>query len=691
MKKLNVEVQSDLIEKLSKASPIQALSELIWNAFDADANTVNVFLEHDKLNFLSKISIKDDGVGFSPEEAEHLFEKLGGSWKKNAAKTKNEGRYLHGKEGRGRFKAFALGRIGKWNVVYKKGKKFYEFNITIIRDNIKEVIISDETVSTEKKSGVTVEITEIDKNFKSLDLDTANQSLAEIYALYLKNYHHIKLVYESYKVDPTPLILASTLKPLSNIRDENGKLHPVELEIIEWKKLTKRTLYLSSEKGFPYAPLEGNRFHTGRYNFSAYLKSSFIDDLYQNNILEVGSLTPELNKSVDEAQKAIKEYFLSKSADEAKSVVDKWKEENVYPYSSEPKSKVEEVERQIFDIVAVNINENLPEFSETPKKSKKLNLSLLKHAIERNPEDLEIILSEILSLSKTKQKELAQLLKNTTLSAIINASKLVTDRLRFLEGVEEIIFDTEMKQYLKERAQLHQILKDNTWIFGEEFALSLSDQSLTEVLNKHKKLLGEKAVIDKPVKRIDGSTGIVDLMLSRQIKTNRKEELEHLIIEFKAPKVKLSPTECTQIKSYAFAIAEDERFKNIKTKWTFYLISNDMDKVVSKEVHQDNRPEGILYQSNRGENPEITIWVKTWSQIIHENKARLEFIKEKLEYQADKGQALKHLKEAYSALLDGTKVGEKIDGIISEQEIPYTDLETNASLGITIEDDSGVF
>jgi len=29
-----------------------------------------------------------------------------------------------------------------------------------------------------------------------------------------------------------------------------------------------------------------------------------------------------------------------------------------------------------------------------------------------------------------------------------------------------ILFDDDMKQRLKERSQLHQILADNTWVFG---------------------------------------------------------------------------------------------------------------------------------------------------------------------------------------------------------------------------------
>ena len=669
MKKISVEVQQDLVEKLSKASPVQAISELVWNSFDADAKKVEVSMEYDNLDTLSKINIKDDGLGIPYLEAEELFKKLGGSWKNNTIKTKKEGRYLHGKEGRGRFKAFALGRVVKWKVVYHKGKELWEYDITIIREKIKEAIISDEFLSSDKESGVWVEITELERNFRSLELNNAIQALTENFAIYLKGYRNIDFRYEGHKIDPEPLIENTHSLGLSEIEDEFAAKHQAQLEIIEWKTPTKKTLYLCNEKGFPLLPLEDRRFHTGNFNFSAYLKSPYVEQLFGNNMLDMEGMNPGLAGSIDEAQQAIRAYFLDRAAQEAKSVVDSWKEEKVYPFEAEPQNTIEKVERQVFDIVAVNINENLPDFSSVPSKTKKLNLSLLKQSIEKSPEDLQLILNEVLNLPKRKQKELAELLQDTTLSAIINAAKLVSDRLKFITSLEEIVFDVELKKCLKERSQLHQILADNTWIFGEEFNLSVSDQSLTAVLKKHVKLLGDDVAIDKPVKRLDGTIGIIDLMLSQRIPTSRGEELDHLIVELKAPKRLLTFEETGQIKSYAFAVSGDERFKNLNTRWNFLLISNDMDGNVEKDVRQGNRPEGILHQSKPGENPAITIWVKTWSQIIQENKARLKFIKERLEYQADRGKALEALQKTYSHLLEGTDVGIKIDKKINNGNV----------------------
>lgn len=205
---------------------------------------------------------------------------------------------------------------------------------------------------------------------------------------------------------------------------------------------------------------------------------------------------------------------------------------------------------------------------------------------------------------------------------------------------------------------MHRLLAENTWIFGEEFALSVDDQSLTEVLRKHLAASGVEATVDSPVLRQDGKVGIVDLMLTRSIPCHREDELDHLIVELKRPTVKLGSKEITQIKEYAFAVAEDERFQGIRTRWNFWLISNEMDATCRREANQANRPAGMLYQS---EDKLITIWAKHWSEVLHANQQRLRLFQQSLEISADKDASLKYLRETYSSVLGGEAAEEIAD------------------------------
>jgi hypothetical protein len=185
----------------------------------------------------------------------------------------------------------------------------------------------------------------------------------------------------------------------------------------------------------------------------------------------------------------------------------------------------------------------------------------------------------------------------------------------------------------------------------------VDDQSLTEVLRKHKKLLGDDLIIDRPVKHISKERGIVDLMLSRSIRQHRANSLTHLVVELKAPKVKIDMQEINQVEGYAISVTKDERFRNVDTKWLFWAISDELGEYAIHRITDDN---GLI-----SDKENVEIYVKTWAQVIDENRARLQFFQEKLEYQADKGGAVKHLQERYDRFLKG---------VIVEEETSETDL-----------------
>ncbi|KVC56243.1 hypothetical protein WI72_15800 [Burkholderia ubonensis] len=210
----------------------------------------------------------------------------------------------------------------------------------------------------------------------------------------------------------------------------------------------------------------------------------------------------------------------------------------------------------------------------------------------------------------------------------------MSDRLKFLSGLEAVLFDPEPKKRLKERTQLHRIIADNCWLFGEEFALSVDDQSLTAALVEHKKLLGSEVVIDEPVKHISQMRGIIDLMLSRATKQHRANQLTHLVVELKAPKVKIGSDEVTQIQGYAFSVMSDPRFDKVGVTWNFWVISDTLDRYTEHLVQDET---GVILSK-----PNVNIYAKTWAQVLDENRARLKFFQDHLNVQVDREASLQY-------------------------------------------------
>lgn len=651
---IKVQVKKDHISKQTKSQPVQALAEIIWNALDADATQVEVLFKENPIEGLGieQIIVKDNGHGMPYQDAENLFSSLGGSWKAQRRVSKQQQRFLHGQEGKGRFKAFALGRVVEWHVSYKEDSQFYAFDIQGRADDIDQFLLSDLTQANVKKTGVEVRVSELQKQFKLLDADYTSEKLAPIFALYLSNYPGIIIRVAGQKLVIETLISKRHSYPLPPIQFE-GKEYTYEMEIIEWNQLNEREIHLCNAQGFPLCRHEKSISGLSAYSFTAYIKSEHIAELHNTGNLEMFEWEPSLQTVLKNAETVIKQHFLQRRIDDSSHILQRWKEEKVYPYENEPATTVEDAERKVFDIVALNINESLPAFDKSDNKTKAFQLRMVRQSIEKSPEDLQTIIKEVLNLPSEKQQELVELLQETSLSSIITASRLVADRLKFLAGLEEIIFSLDTRNTLKERSQLHRILAKNTWVFGNAFSLTVDDKSLTEVLRKHASIHGIEAVIDEPVKRIDGKVGIVDLMLTRSIPRNHSDEREHLVIELKAPKVPIGSKVITQIKEYAFAVAADERFRSLKSRWHFWVISNDYDDYAKQERAQQNYSDGVIFRSNPASGTDITIWVKTWSEVINECKHRMEFLKNHLDYNIDANEGLKYLKEKYAEYTRG--------------------------------------
>jgi len=672
---VKVEVRPDFLARQAKAQPVQALAELIWNALDADATSVSIEFEPDGVGGISKIVIADNGDGIPRQDAPQLFKNLGGSWKQQRLTTHRLNRVLHGREGRGRFKAFALGGVVDWKVVYNKNGAPFRYDVAVLEREIERVRIGEEVSAPGTITGVTVVISELKRQFSSLKPENAVQELSEIFAIYLKDYRNVTITITGERIDPDRAIAGMwniELKPLS---DDQGRQHSVNLEIIEWRGQTRRTLYLCNEQGFPLSQVE-SRFHVGDFHFSAYLKSSFIRELHQDGRLELAEMVPALVASTDEAKAKIKEVFRTRAAERARIVVDEWKEQKLYPYEGDPATPVEKAERQIFDIVAVTVQDASSEFSDIAPMQTALHLRLLRHAIERSPTELQRILDEVLKLPKRKQKELAELLNETDLAGIISAATLVADRLKFLEALRFILFDYEARQKLRERSQLHKILEQNTWIFGEEYNLWASDKDLNTVLKMHRDKLDPNLIIDDPVKVINKSRGIIDLMLSRAQRRHRADDLEHLVIELKAPKVTINAEHLNQIEGYALAVEDDDRFNRIEgLRWHFWIISDAYNKQVEARIKGGPDPQRrLVLRTDR-----VRIGVKTWGEILEENNARLQFVKEKLEHRVDDGQALAFLQERHRELLEGVLINDD-EQTEDAGETTLGDTETSAGV-----------
>jgi hypothetical protein len=644
--KLEVKVQRDHLERvIERFTPIKAVAELVWNAMDGDATRVDVLVEAGPLGAIETVRVIDNGNGIPHKLAKQAFTDLGNSWKKG--KRSSAGRPLHGEKGEGRFAALAIGHRVRWTSRWKDDGEIKQFDITATSAGVGLFELGEPKASESRTTGTQVEITNIVTMPKSLVGDDPPLRLAELFALYLLRLNDVQVWFDGVRVDPLQVQQAVETYQLPEMKRDDGEPVSADLTVIEWKHKVGRELVLCDANGCTLTTRSIGFRTPGFTDFSVYLRSDFLRE--HQSVLDLDEMHGELQRLIDATKTVVKDHFRNRAADRARAVVEQWKEDKVYPFEGTPTSPVEVAERQVFDVVAWNITEYLPDLSPTNIKAKKVTFQILKAAIEQSPETVRRIFQEVLDLPEGKREELVELLDHVSLASIISANKVVVDRQKFLAGLHVVLYDHEARQKTKERKHLQKLLGDAAWIFGEEYHLAIDDQSLEAVLAKHMELLGERADPDpEPVIRPDGKQGIVDLMLSKKVRLPRADEYEHLVVELKRPSQKINGKVLQQVEQYAFAVARDERFRNSKVKWVFWALSNDMDEYARNKTHQTGRPPGLLHQS---ENPSITIWAKTWNQVLDDANGRMAFYRDQLDLMVSHEEGLQHLQRVHAAHL----------------------------------------
>ena len=122
-------------------SVYDAISEYIWNGFDAGATKIAINFQENDLHGIERVSISDNGCGISKETLLLKFTPVFDSNKAtlNPAGSKNSS-ITHGKNGVGRFTFFTFSEKAVWSTVYADGDKHYRYSIEIQCDTLDNFI-----------------------------------------------------------------------------------------------------------------------------------------------------------------------------------------------------------------------------------------------------------------------------------------------------------------------------------------------------------------------------------------------------------------------------------------------------------------------------------------------------------------------------------------------------------------------
>jgi hypothetical protein len=644
----NLQVAPDYLLRYSKTQPIDAVKELIWNALDADATEILVELERNITGKIKTIYVEDNGHGINYQKVESTFGNLGNSEKLYMDRTPR-GRFYHGKNGEGRYKALSLGQRLTWESHYENTDGIISlFLIKCHGDNPHEIDCTEPAASvTALSTGVRVVVEGISDKTSDLinnDEGLIDEFVAE-FAPYLLGYPGITIMVNGTAINPEEFIADQVVSDFS-IDLEKRTVKGI-MRLICWKNGNYNRLHMCSKEGvsFSNGPLQ---IYHGDLPIAVYVQSDYIKELNDSGILDFEDAAPGLREIRSRARDMVKDYYNEWLRVSAANTIEEFRKDGVYPYQGDPKDALDIAERKVFDICAITMQRQLPEFPKTPKKQKKLMLNLIKEALQQRPSGLHRIFQEVLELSDEQIKDFSDILQKTSLNAMISTTKMVSDRLKFLNGLDQIIYEPELSKKLKERSQLHKILLNELWIFGEHFTYGCDDVKLYNVLKEYVGFLGRSELAqDLSREEIKQLGDIPDLCLWNQYGIGRPDEVENLVVELKRPSVKIGQGEINQITQYARKVAENPRFPKDKTRWVFLIVGSELDDN-AKFIMEEKKDHCYLERGNGN----VAVYVKDWGQVINEANARHKYLEESLKLAVtDNKEGMDYLLEKYSQLM----------------------------------------
>jgi hypothetical protein len=260
-------------------------------------------------------------------------------------------------------------------------------------------------------------------------------------------------------------------------------------------------------------------------------------------------------------------------------------------------------------------------------EQKKLFLKFLDALLESNDrENLLKIIDSVIDLSSEEKSEFLNILENAQLKNIIKTLRLIEDRYKAVDAIDQMVFNEELG--VKEVPDLQKMIERHYWIFGEQYQLlTAAEPKFEEALRRYTHFLTKKdenRKIDHPDRLKE-----MDIFICRQ---NRNvDRIENIVVELKHPRITIGGDQYNQVHKYLQVIRSQPEFNASNMYWEFYLIGNKFDTTgfIENQI-STNKNHGLKSLVLLLEDGRVKVFAKTWSEIFADFELKHQFLLDKL-------------------------------------------------------------
>lgn len=212
------------------------IGELVSNAWDADAERVDIGIPTGPLDDASEITVKDDGSGMSDEAVRKAYLVVGRDRRKEEGDhpTPKYGRKLQGRKGIGKFSGFGIARQIEVETVYKEQVSRFVMDYDDLERNAerRKILMPPLPPSGTVKKGTKVTLRNITKfRTRSIDIQNIRRRLARRFSVIGRKDFDIYV--NGTRISPEERDLKRLLE-----RDEDGNPYLWEYDDVEIKPET---------------------------------------------------------------------------------------------------------------------------------------------------------------------------------------------------------------------------------------------------------------------------------------------------------------------------------------------------------------------------------------------------------------------------------------------------------------------
>lgn len=532
-----------------------AIKELIDNSWDADAE--NVYIKLPEPLTKEPLIIEDDGSGMTEKEIRSEYLVIANSrYSRKGERTPFKNRQIKGRKGIGKFAGLVV--ANEMIIVSKARGQKTTLKITKkeLLDSKKDLeriqlpIVSEKCLLEEK--GTSITLLELNENFSFPNSEILKQILVVEYG----------------RKDDFKIKVNDALLDVEDIPGESFESSNSTKSIGNFK--AKYTISTSKKKlRQPGIAIRVNGKIVGKPTFLGLENDETIPKKLLNKIygeIEADGLEDDVTAdwgAIIENSKGLNELVDKVSPEIKNALFETYQREMNLQQARLQKrinSELSRLPEHKRDFAQKSLDKILRKFYDEGDEKINTIISVVLDAFEKD--EYWVVLNEIDNADDSEVAEFANALYEFGIAEIAIISQQANSRIRFLNYLQKLVDNPNTLE-----KDIHKALEKNLWVFGLEYTLMASNESLKSIVNKYlnKEFVGERAQ-KRP-----------DLLLNQNILN------KYLLIEFKRPNHIVIRDDENQAVKY-----RDDLKTFIQDYIEIFVIGGKVDEKIDSKYTQEN-------------------------------------------------------------------------------------------------------